>query len=151
MRRMLFKAIVVAGLSGMMALSAAGPVAAQQSTRQRDKNLMRNLGIGLGAAAAHQAMKGNKTTAIVLGAARPWPVKSMRSSARPRARKTPGVAVGTTTTGAMRTITAMATAAMATAAMATAAMATAATTTAIAMRTTATMTAGMRMTIATTG
>ena len=45
----------------------AGPAAAQ-SSRQKDKNLMRNLGIGLGAAAVHQAVKGKTTNAVVLGA-----------------------------------------------------------------------------------
>ena len=47
--------------------AAAGPVAAQ-SDRQKDKNTMRNLGIGLGAAAAHQVLKGKTTNALILGA-----------------------------------------------------------------------------------
>jgi hypothetical protein len=60
-------AAVAAGLTILMGAAAAGPAAAQTS-RQKDKNLMRNLGIGLGAAAAHQAIKGKTTNALILGA-----------------------------------------------------------------------------------
>jgi len=38
------------------------------STRQTDKNNMRNLGIGAGAAAAYELLKGNTTTGLLLGA-----------------------------------------------------------------------------------
>jgi hypothetical protein len=55
------------GLVAVMASVIAGPVSAQ-SSRQKDKNNMRNLGVGLGAAAAHQALKGKTTNALVLGA-----------------------------------------------------------------------------------
>ena len=58
---------LVAGLSVVMASAVVGPAAAQDS-RQKDKNNMRNLGIGLGAAAAHQALKGKSTNALILGA-----------------------------------------------------------------------------------
>ena len=67
MKRILFKAMVVAGLSSVMALAAVSPAAAQ-AARQKDKNLMRNLGMALGAAAVYQAVKGEKTSAAVLGA-----------------------------------------------------------------------------------
>ena len=39
-----------------------------QSTRQKDKNDMRNLGIGLGALAIHKSIKGDPKTALLLGA-----------------------------------------------------------------------------------
>lgn len=40
-----------------------------QRTRQDDKNLMRNLGVGLGAAAVHKAMQGKHKEAVLYGAA----------------------------------------------------------------------------------
>lgn len=55
------------GIAAVMAAATAGPVAAQ-TARQKDKNTMRNLGIGLGALAAHQAIKGKTTNALILGA-----------------------------------------------------------------------------------
>jgi hypothetical protein len=39
-----------------------------QSKRQKDKNDMRNLGIGLGALAVHKSIKGDPKTALLLGA-----------------------------------------------------------------------------------
>ncbi len=68
-----FTALLAAGLSVAMTLALAGPAAAQ--ARQRDKNNMRNLGIGLGAAAVHQAIKGKKTNAIILGAGAAYSAK----------------------------------------------------------------------------
>lgn len=38
------------------------------SSRQSDKNNMRNLGIGLGAVAAYEVLKGNTTAGVLLGA-----------------------------------------------------------------------------------
>jgi hypothetical protein len=58
---------LVAGLAIAMT-AAAGGAAHAQSGRQQDKNNMRNLGVVLGAAAAQQALKGNTTEALVLGA-----------------------------------------------------------------------------------
>ena len=66
-------ALMAAGLSVAMTLAVAGPAAAQN--RQRDKNNMRNLGIGLGAAAVHQAVKGKKTNALILGAGAAYSAK----------------------------------------------------------------------------
>lgn len=60
-------AILVSGLSAAMTLILAAPSPAQ-SQRQRDKNNMRNLGTALGAIAAHQAIQGKTTNALVLGA-----------------------------------------------------------------------------------
>jgi hypothetical protein len=65
-----------AGAALLMAGSVfAGPVMAEpqrgntpnQGT-QNNKNLMRNLGIGLGAAAVFEAIRGNNTNALILGA-----------------------------------------------------------------------------------
>jgi hypothetical protein len=56
-------AVAAAFMSSLMASSAA-----MAQDRQKDKNNMRNLGIGLGAAAAHQALKGKTTNALILGA-----------------------------------------------------------------------------------
>jgi len=71
MRRKL-TALISAGLAVVMTSVVAAPTAFAQTdkdrARQRDKNNMRNLGIGLGAVAAHQAIKGRTTNALVLGA-----------------------------------------------------------------------------------
>lgn len=39
-----------------------------QSARQKDKNDMRNLGLGLGALAIHKSLQGDPKTALLLGA-----------------------------------------------------------------------------------
>jgi hypothetical protein len=44
------------------------PALAQGRSRQEDKNLMRNLGLGLGAAAVNEYRKGNTNKAALLGA-----------------------------------------------------------------------------------
>lgn len=62
-----FSALLAAGLSMVMSAAVVVPAAAQ-SDRQKNKNNMRNLGIVLGAGAAHQAIKGKTTNALVLGA-----------------------------------------------------------------------------------
>jgi hypothetical protein len=52
-------------------LTAAAPAAMAQTSpeaRQKDKNLMRNLGLGAAAGAVHEAVKGRTTNAVVLGA-----------------------------------------------------------------------------------
>ncbi len=51
---------------GTMLVSAGSSFA--QDARQKDKNNMRNLGMGLGAAAIFKALKGDNTTALILGA-----------------------------------------------------------------------------------
>ena len=60
-------AVLVCALMGAALFGAASPASAQ-TARQKDKNLMRNLGIGLGAAAVWQATKGKTTNAAVLAA-----------------------------------------------------------------------------------
>ncbi len=78
MRRKLI-ALISAGLAVVMTSVVAAPAAMAQTdkdkARQRDKNNMRNLGIGLGALAAHQAIKGKTTNALVLGAGAAYSAK----------------------------------------------------------------------------
>jgi len=64
------KWIVSLMAAALLVGSAVAPVAAQTSpaSRQKDKNNMRNLGIGLGAVAAYEAYRGHTTNAVVLGA-----------------------------------------------------------------------------------
>jgi len=80
------RAIVAAGLSALLAGAVAGPAAAQNS-RQKDKNLMRNLGIGLGAAAVHQGVKGKTTNAVVLGAGALYAGKKYEDSRKAQRRE----------------------------------------------------------------
>ena len=77
---------LAASLAMGMTLVAAAPVAAQTS-RQKNKNLMRNLGIGLGAAAVHQAVKGKKTNAIILGAGAAYSAKRYEDHRKAQARE----------------------------------------------------------------
>ena len=65
---------LTAAIAGTLMIASAlmiGPAASAQTSdasRQKDKNNMRNIGIGAGAAAAWEAVHGKKTNAIVLGA-----------------------------------------------------------------------------------
>ena len=59
-------ALTALALTGLMLLSVGGSFA--QSKRQKDKNNMRNLGLGLGALATHKALKGDRKSALILGA-----------------------------------------------------------------------------------
>jgi hypothetical protein len=83
-----FNAVTATGLALVMASVAlvAGPVAAQ-SSRQKDKNNMRNLGVGLGAVAAHQALKGKTTNALVLGAGAAYAGKKYEDSRKAQRRE----------------------------------------------------------------
>ena len=81
----LTKGLIAAGVAAVMASIAAAPAAAQ-SSRQKDKNNMRNLGIGLGAAAAHQALKGKGTNALVLGAGAAYAGKKYEDSRKAQNR-----------------------------------------------------------------
>ncbi|GAB4469804.1 MAG: hypothetical protein OHK0029_42500 [Armatimonadaceae bacterium] len=62
------------------------PVQAQ-TARQKDKNAMRNLGIGLGAAAIHEAAKGRNTNALVLGAGAAYAGKKYEDARKAQARE----------------------------------------------------------------
>lgn len=63
------------------------PAAMAQKDRQKDKNNMRNLGIGLGALAAHQAIKGKGTNAIIAGAGAAYAGKKYEDSRKAQARE----------------------------------------------------------------
>jgi hypothetical protein len=60
-------AVAIVMTAGALTVGFA-PAAMAQKNRQKDKNNMRNLGIGLGALAAQQAITGKKTGALVAGA-----------------------------------------------------------------------------------
>ena len=66
MNNMLKTTRIAFALAGTMLLSAGGGFA--QSARQKDKNNMRNLGLGLGAAAVYKSIKGDPKSALLLGA-----------------------------------------------------------------------------------
>ena len=82
---------IAAGIAALMTVAAmagsAAPASAsglsdllggggnKRQSRQGDKNNMRNLGIGLGAAAAYSALKGKGTQALVLGAGAAYSAK----------------------------------------------------------------------------
>ena len=79
------KALIACGVASVMAAFVAAPVAAQ-SSRQKDKNNMRNLGMVLGGLAAHQALKGKTTNAIVLGAGAAYSAKKYEDARKAQNR-----------------------------------------------------------------
>ena len=81
-----FSAPLVASLSVAMALAFGGPAEAQTG-RQGDKNNMRNLAIGLGALAAHQATQGKTTNALALGAGAAYAVKKYEDARKAQSRE----------------------------------------------------------------
>lgn len=68
-------------------LSAAPAAFAQNEARQRDKNNMRNLGTGLGAAAVVEAIRGKTTNAIILGAGAAYAGKKYEDQRKSQARE----------------------------------------------------------------
>ena len=84
-------AVVLVLVTALVA-GTAGPVAADD--RQRDKNLMRNLGMGLGALAVHQAVKGKTTNAIALGAGAAYAAKKYEDQRKAQARDTRARRIG---------------------------------------------------------
>lgn len=80
------KYIVV--LAAAIALAGFSPQAAMaQSARQKDKNLMRNLGIGLGAGAVHEAIKGRNTNALILGAGAAYSAKKYEDARKAQSKE----------------------------------------------------------------
>ena len=59
-------ALVFAG--GVLSPNIAAAQTSKEKARQKDKNLMRNLGVGAGAAAVYEGVRGHTTNALVLGA-----------------------------------------------------------------------------------
>lgn len=82
-RRQIAVATVIAACS---ALLAASPASAQ-SSRQKDKNNMRNLGVGLGAAAVYEAVNRRTTNAVVLGAGAAYAAKKYEDARKAQNRE----------------------------------------------------------------
>ncbi len=82
--------IIAAFLSA--AVLAGAPVAAlaqndQEKARQKEKNDMRNLGTGLGAAALFSLLKGNGTQALILGGGAAYAGKKMEDARKAQAEE----------------------------------------------------------------
>ena len=81
------KTVLSLSALGLMAsLTAAAPAMAQ-SDRQKDKNTMRNLGIGLGAVAVHEVVKGRNTNAIIAGAGALYAGKKYEDARKAQAKE----------------------------------------------------------------
>ena len=60
---------ITSGIALMLTgLLLSGSMGYAQSARQKDKNNLRNLGLGLGALAVHKSLKGDPKSALILGA-----------------------------------------------------------------------------------
>jgi hypothetical protein len=82
------KWIVSLTAAALLAGSVVAPASAQSpSSRQKDKNNMRNLGIGLGAAAAYEAIKGKGTNALILGAGAAYSAKKYEDARKAQNRE----------------------------------------------------------------
>jgi hypothetical protein len=78
-------AVLAAAVCGP--LNVANAQSTQQKSRQNDKNNMRNLGIGLGAGAVHQAVTGKTTNALILGAGAAYSAKKYEDARKAQARE----------------------------------------------------------------
>jgi hypothetical protein len=74
--------IAVSGLGSGAAFAQTSPKA-----RQNDKNLMRNLGIGLAGGAVYEAVKGRRTSAVLLGAGAAYAGKKYEDARKAQARE----------------------------------------------------------------
>jgi hypothetical protein len=83
----IFGAFTAVGLALTMAAALVAGPASAQSNRQKDKNNMRNLGVGLGAVAAHQALKGKGTNALILGAGAAYAGKKYEDARKAQRRE----------------------------------------------------------------
>lgn len=78
----------IVALAAVVAMAGLSPQAAMaQTARQKDKNLMRNLGIGLGAGAIHEAVKGRTTNALVLGAGAAYSAKKYEDARKAQVKE----------------------------------------------------------------
>jgi hypothetical protein len=85
------KALAVAGLSFALALSTGGgSIARAQGKKSNEKNTMRAAGIALGALAAHQALKGKTTNALILGAGAAYAGKRYEDARKAESRDRDG-------------------------------------------------------------
>jgi hypothetical protein len=72
-------------LTGLMLASTGASFA--QSARQKDKNNMRNLGLGLGAAAIFKSLKGDPKMALILGAGAAYAGKKYEDQRKAQSRE----------------------------------------------------------------
>ena len=74
----------------LLTVGAVAPSLAQtkkEKARQDDKNLMRNLGTGLGAIAVERALKGKTNDALIAGAAAAYAGKKYEDDRKKQARE----------------------------------------------------------------
>ena len=76
---------LVSALAFSMLASVVAPAMAQDG-RQKDKNNMRNLGVGAGAAAAYEALRGHGTNALILGAGAAYAGKKYEDSRKAQSK-----------------------------------------------------------------
>lgn len=76
---------VIAGALCVVLLGSSSATFAQ-TKRQKDKNDMRNLGIGLGALAVHKSIKGDPKSALVLGAGAAYAGKKYEDQRKAQAK-----------------------------------------------------------------
>ncbi len=82
-------ALFAAGLALVSAATVTAPVLAQQG-RQKDKNNMRNLGVGLGAGALYELSRGKKTNALILGAGAAYSAKKYEDARKAQSKENNG-------------------------------------------------------------
>ena len=78
-------ALATLAVVGVMLMSAGSSFA--QTARQKDKNNMRNLGLGLGAAAIYKSIKGDPKTALLLGAGAAYAGKKYEDQRKKQSRE----------------------------------------------------------------
>ncbi len=79
--------LVVAFAGGIGAPMVASAQTSKDKARQKDKNLMRNLGVGAGAAAIYEGVNGRTTNAVVLGAGAALAGKKYEDSRKAQTRE----------------------------------------------------------------
>ena len=79
-------AIVGSALAGGARAQDIGKLLGQSASRQGDKNNMRNIGIGAGAAAAYELLHGRGTHALILGAGAAYAGKKYEDARRAQNR-----------------------------------------------------------------
>ena len=72
---------------GLTAPTTAFAQTSKAKARQKDKNLMRNLGVGAGAAAIYEGVNGRTTNAVVLGAGAALAGKKYEDSRKAQTRE----------------------------------------------------------------
>ena len=80
------KVFTICAAAMAMAVAGAVPAAGQDTQRQGGKNTLRNLGIGLGAAAVIEAIRGHNTNALLLGAGAAYAGKEYEDTRRSQRR-----------------------------------------------------------------